>query len=44
MADGAGGFELYSGDDAMTLPLLSVGAVGIVGVATHWVGAARSAR
>ena len=30
------GFELYSGDDALTLPLLSVGAVGIVGVATHW--------
>lgn len=32
------GFEVYSGDDAMTLPLLSVGAVGVVGVATHWVG------
>lgn len=31
-------FELYSGDDALTLPLLSVGAVGIVGVATHWAG------
>lgn len=30
------GFELYSGDDAMTLPLLAVGAVGVVGVATHW--------
>lgn len=29
-------FELYSGDDAMTLPLLAVGAVGVVGVATHW--------
>jgi 4-hydroxy-tetrahydrodipicolinate synthase len=33
------GFELYSGDDALTLPLLSVGAVGIVGVATHWAAA-----
>lgn len=33
------GFEVYSGDDAMTLPLLAVGAVGIVGVATHWTGA-----
>jgi 4-hydroxy-tetrahydrodipicolinate synthase len=32
------GFEVYSGDDAMTLPLLSVGAVGTVGVATHWTG------
>jgi 4-hydroxy-tetrahydrodipicolinate synthase len=31
-----GGFEVYSGDDAMTLPLLAVGAVGAVGVATHW--------
>lgn len=26
---------LYSGDDIMTLPLLAVGAVGTVGVATH---------
>ena len=32
------GFELYSGDDGLTLPLLSVGAVGVVGVATHWAG------
>ena len=31
-------FELYSGDDAMTLPLLAVGGVGIIGVATHWAG------
>ncbi|MBI4882809.1 MAG: 4-hydroxy-tetrahydrodipicolinate synthase [Actinobacteria bacterium] len=30
--------EVYSGDDAMTLPLLAVGAVGVVGVATHWTG------
>ena len=30
------GFEIYSGDDAMTLPLLAVGAVGAIGVATHW--------
>jgi len=29
-------FEIYSGDDAMTLPLLAVGAVGLIGVATHW--------
>lgn len=32
------GFELYSGDDAMTLPLLAVGACGVIGVATHWAG------
>jgi 4-hydroxy-tetrahydrodipicolinate synthase len=31
-------FELYSGDDAYTLSLLAVGAVGVIGVATHWVG------
>lgn len=30
------GIDLYSGDDAQTLPLLAVGAVGVVGVATHW--------
>jgi len=32
------GFDVYSGDDALTLPLLSVGAVGVIGVATHWAG------
>ncbi len=32
------GFEIYSGDDVMTLPLLAVGAVGVVSVAAHWVG------
>lgn len=31
--------SVYSGDDSITLPLLSVGAVGVIGVATHWVGA-----
>ena len=31
-------FEYYSGDDGLTLPLLSVGAVGVIGVATHWTG------
>jgi 4-hydroxy-tetrahydrodipicolinate synthase len=30
------GVEVYSGDDGLTLPLLAVGAVGVVGVATHW--------
>src|SRR5271165_1413201 len=32
------GFECYSGDDPLTLPLLAVGAVGVVSVASHWVG------
>ena len=31
-------FDVYSGDDGLTLPLLAVGAVGVVGVATHWTG------
>jgi len=31
-------FEVYSGDDACTLPLLAVGAVGVISVASHWVG------
>jgi 4-hydroxy-tetrahydrodipicolinate synthase len=30
--------EVYPGDDSLTLPLLAVGAVGVIGVATHWVG------
>ena len=33
----------YSGDDAMTLPLLSVGGVGVVGTSTHFSGAATKA-
>jgi 4-hydroxy-tetrahydrodipicolinate synthase len=31
-------FDLYSGDDAYTLPLLAVGACGVVGTSTHWTG------
>jgi 4-hydroxy-tetrahydrodipicolinate synthase len=31
-------FDVYSGDDGLTLPLLAVGACGVVGVATHWAG------
>jgi 4-hydroxy-tetrahydrodipicolinate synthase len=29
-------YDLYCGDTALTLPLLAVGAVGVVGVSTHW--------
>lgn len=29
-------FDLISGDDGLTLPLLAVGATGVIGVATHW--------
>lgn len=36
IAEAPDGFEVYSGDDGLTLPLLAVGAVGTIGVATHW--------
>ena len=36
IAQAPSGFEVYSGDDSLTLPFLSVGAVGVIGVATHW--------
>src|SRR4051794_27060899 len=38
MAD-APDLMIYSGDDSLTLPLLAVGAIGVVGVATHWAAA-----
>lgn len=28
--------EVYCGDDALTLPLIAVGAVGLIGTTTHW--------
>jgi 4-hydroxy-tetrahydrodipicolinate synthase len=31
-------FHLYSGDDSLTLPLLAVGATGVVSIASHLVG------
>jgi len=38
IAGAPSGFEVYSGDDALTLPLLAVGAVGVISVASHWIG------
>ena len=32
------GIRIYSGDDALTLPWLSIGASGVVGVTTHVAG------
>ncbi len=32
------GFEVYSGNDADTLSLLAVGAVGVISVESHWAG------
>ena len=37
------GLAYYSGDDVLTLPLLSLGAVGIVGTSTHFSGRATKA-
>jgi 4-hydroxy-tetrahydrodipicolinate synthase len=31
-------FEIYSGDDSLTLPMLAIGAVGVVSVASHVAG------
>jgi len=39
IASAPAGFEVYSGDDALNLPLLSIGAVGVVSVAAHWAAA-----
>lgn len=33
-------FDVWSGDDPMTLPLLAAGAVGVIGTSTHWCGEA----
>ena len=38
VAEAPVGFDLYSGDDPLTLPLLAVGAAGVVSVASHWAG------
>lgn len=43
MRDVPDDFELYSGDDALTLPLMALGAVGVVSVCTHWAGPEMSA-
>ena len=38
IADAPDDFEVYSGDDNLTLPLLAVGAGGAISVASHWAG------
>jgi len=38
IAQAPAGYEVYSGDDGLTLPLMAVGAVGTIGVATAWTG------
>jgi 4-hydroxy-tetrahydrodipicolinate synthase len=38
VAEAPSHFELLSGNDDQTLQLLAIGAVGVIGVATHWTG------
>jgi 4-hydroxy-tetrahydrodipicolinate synthase len=38
LAQAPAGLEIYSGNDADTLPLLAVGAVGVISVESHWAG------
>jgi 4-hydroxy-tetrahydrodipicolinate synthase len=38
IAEAPDGFEVYSGNDADTLALLAVGAVGVISVESHWAG------
>jgi 4-hydroxy-tetrahydrodipicolinate synthase len=42
IAEAPEGFEVYSGDEPLTLAFLAYGAVGVVGVATHWTAAVQS--
>jgi 4-hydroxy-tetrahydrodipicolinate synthase len=38
LRDAPDGFEVYSGDEPLSLAFAAYGAVGVVGVATHWTG------
>jgi 4-hydroxy-tetrahydrodipicolinate synthase len=38
VAEAPTGFEVYCGDDPLTLPFASIGGVGIISVASHWAG------
>ena len=38
IAEAPEGFEVYSGDEPLNLAFAAVGAVGVVGVSSHWTG------
>jgi 4-hydroxy-tetrahydrodipicolinate synthase len=38
VADTPADFDVYCGDDSLTLPFLSIGGAGIISVAAHWAG------
>lgn len=43
LAEAPDGFEVYSGDEPLNLAFAAYGAVGVVGVATHWSGRQQAA-
>ena len=38
VAEAPSEFDVYCGDDSLTLPFLSVGGAGVISVAAHWAG------
>jgi 4-hydroxy-tetrahydrodipicolinate synthase len=38
VAESPEGFDVYCGDDSLTLPFASVGGAGVISVAAHWAG------
>ena len=38
VAESPDGFDVYCGDDSLTLPFMSIGAAGVISVAAHWAG------
>ena len=38
LAEAPDGFEVYSGDEPLNLAFAAYGAVGVVGVSSHWTG------
>ncbi|HEX2577514.1 MAG TPA: 4-hydroxy-tetrahydrodipicolinate synthase [Aquihabitans sp.] len=38
VAEAPDGFEVYSGDEPLSLAFVAAGAVGVVGVSSHWTG------
>ena len=38
VAEAPDGFQVYCGDDSLTLPFAAIGGVGIISVAAHWAG------
>lgn len=39
VAESPDGFDVYSGDDSLTLPFAAIGGAGVISVASHWAGA-----